>query len=123
MPLRWKIESKERLLTVIAEGDVTRPEVDALLDTIERADLFGYRKLFDGIGADTTMGPDNILALGVRMRTHHADHAVGPLAIAVPDDKVALISRVLGMLAAARRPLRVFHEVEAARDWILKQPH
>jgi hypothetical protein len=33
-----------------------------------------------------------------------------------------MFSRVLGMLAAATRPMRVFHDAGPARDWILKQP-
>lgn len=122
MPLNWTIDSKAKLLTVVAEGDVTRAEFEAYLDLIDQADLHTYRKLFNGIHADTSMGAENILALGVRMRTSHRINPVGPLAVIVAEDKVAMISRVLGMLAAARRPMRIFHEVGPAHDWILKQP-
>ncbi|MCC8432077.1 hypothetical protein [Reyranella aquatilis] len=109
-------------MTVVAEGDVTRPEFEAYLDVIDNAELYTYRKLFDGGAADTSMGAENILAVGVRMRSAHQTRAVGPLAVVVPEDKIAMVSRVLGMLAAADRPMRVFHEAGPARDWILKQP-
>jgi hypothetical protein len=122
MPVHWTIESKHRLMTVVAEGDVTRPEFDAYLDVIDNAELYTYRKLFDGSAADTSMGAENILAVGVRMRSAHQTRAVGPLAVVVSEDKIAMVSRVLGMLAAADRPMRVFHEAVPARDWILKQP-
>lgn len=122
MPVHWTIESKHRLMTVVAEGDVTRPEFDAYLDVIDNAELFTYRKLFDGSAADTSMGAENILAVGVRMRSAHQTRAVGPLAVVVSEDKIAMVSRVLGMLAAADRPMRVFHEAGPARDWIVKQP-
>ncbi len=121
MPIYWTIDSKERLMTVIAEGDVTRPEFESYLDVIDNANLHAYRKLFDGGSADTRMGAEDIMAMGVRMRSAHQSHAVGPLAVVVPEDKIAMMSRVLGMLAAANRPMRVFHEVGAARDWIRKQ--
>lgn len=121
MPLYWTIDSKEQLMTAVAEGDVTRPEFEAYLDVIDKAGLYAYRKLFDGSNADTTMGAENILAVGVRMRSANQSHAVGPLAVVVHEDKIEMISRVLGMLAAANRPMRVFHEARAARDWILKQ--
>lgn len=111
-----------RLLTAVAEGDVTRPEFEAYLDMLDQAGVHGYRKLFDGLHADTSMGAENILAMGVRMRASHQVHAVGPLAVVVAQDRVAMISRVLGILAAARRPMRIFHELGPARDWILKQP-
>lgn len=122
MPLHWTIDSKAKLLTVVAEGDVTRAEFESYLDVIDQAGLHTYRKLFDGIGADTSMGQEQILAIGVRMRASHRTQPVGPLAVAVAEDKVAMVSRVLGMLAAANRPMRVFHESGPARDWILKQP-
>ena len=122
MPLHWTIDSKTHLFTIVAEGDITRAEFEACLDVIDQAGLHPYRKLFDGIHADTRMGPEDILAMGVRMRTSHQTQSVGPLAIAIAEDKVAMLSRVLGMLAAANRPMRIFHQVEPARDWILKQP-
>lgn len=122
MPLHWTIDSKERLLTVVAEGDISRAEFEAYLDVIDKAGLHTYRKLFDGARGETSMGSENILAMGVRMRTSHQTQAVGPLAVVVPEDKIAMVSRVLGMLAAANRPMRVFHEVGPAREWILKQP-
>lgn len=121
MPLHWTIDSKAKLLTVVAEGDVTRAEFEAYLDVIDQADLHIYRKLFDGLRADTSMGAEQLLAIGVRMRSSHQVHPVGPLAVAVAEDKVDMVSRVLGMLAAARRPMRVFHEAGRAREWILKQ--
>lgn len=122
MPLHWTIDSKAKLLTVVAEGDVTRAEFESYLDVIDQAGLHTYRKLFNGLDADTSMGPEHILAMGVRMRTSHQVQPVGPLAVAVTEDKVAMFSRVLGMLAAATRPMRVFHEAGPAHDWILKQP-
>jgi len=121
MPLYWTIDSKAKLVTVVAEGVVTQADFEAYLDVIDQAGLHAYCKLFDGVDADTSMGPEQILAVGVRMRTSHHSRPVGPLAIAVAEDKVAMVSRVLGMLAAASRPMRVFHASAPAREWILKQ--
>jgi hypothetical protein len=39
MPLHWKIDSRERLITVVAEGNVTRSDVDAYLDVLDGAGL------------------------------------------------------------------------------------
>lgn len=107
MPLHWTIDSKAKLLTAVAECDVTRAEFESCLDMIDQAGLHTYRKLFDGMDVDTSMGPEHILAMGVRMRTSHQTQPVGPLAVAVAEDKVAMFSRVLGMLAAATRPMRL----------------
>lgn len=123
MAFHWKIDSQEKLITVVAEGDVTRAEVDAFLDVLEGTECFSYRKLFDGTTADTRMPPEEILALGVRMRAAHIqDRTLGALAAVVPDDKVELVSRVLGMLAAAKRPMRVFSSLQPAQEWLQRQP-
>lgn len=122
MPFHWKIDSQQKLITVVAEGDVTKAEVDSFLDVLHGTDSYDYCKLFDGSSGDTRMPPEDMLALGVRMRSMHIEgRALGALAVVVPDDKVDLVSRVLGMLAAAKRPMRVFSELSQAKDWIERQ--
>ena len=122
MPLHWTIDSKERLVVAVAEGEVTRDEVQAYLDAVTGAKALAYRKLFDASRGETTMGPEEMMALGVMFRSFHARGEVGPLAIVVPDGKVELVSRVLGILAAAERPMRVFRESEPAQRWIENLP-
>ena len=118
MPLHWTIDSRFKLFSVIADGHVDFGEVNRMLDAMAGADAHGYRKLFDGSQGDTQMSPTEILSLGVRMRSIHTTGPMGPLAMVVPDDKYYLIARVLGMLAAARRPMRVFKDPQKARQWL-----
>jgi hypothetical protein len=120
MPLHWDISHSNQLMVVVAEGMITRQEVDRMLDEMIAERALGYRKLFDGAQGDTAMGPSEILDLGVRMRTLHQHGTMGPLAVVVPADKWGLVARVLGMLAAARRPMRVFPNVAKARRWLNK---
>lgn len=122
MPLHWIIDPDKKLVTAVAEGDVTRVEFDAFLDDMNRAGADAYRKLFDGGRGGTHMGAEDMLALGARMRASHADGPIGPLAVVVPEEHIETIDRVLGMLAAAERPMRVFRQVGAARKWISDQP-
>jgi len=122
MPLHWTIYPEQKLMTAVAEGEVTRAEFEAYLDAMGAADAHGYRKLFDGAHGEAHMPAEEILALGVRMRSSHATGPMGPLPVVVPDALAEPLGRVLGMLAAARRPMRVFGEVEAARKWIGSLP-
>jgi len=122
MPLQWTIDSRQKLVTVIAEGDVTRADFDAFLDAVKAANAYPYRKLFDGLRGDTRMGPDDLLALGARMRASHEQGPIGPLAAVIPDEKADLVARVLGILATAERPMRVFREIAPARRWINRLP-
>ena len=118
MPLHWTIDATEKLVTATAEGGITRAEFEAFLDAVGGADAHGYRKLFDGAQAEPQMKPHDILALGARMRAAHTAGPIGALAAVVPRDMVDELGRVLGILATARRPMRVFREIEPARKWI-----
>lgn len=119
MPLHWEVDLQQKLVTVVAEGDVTRAEVEAYLDAIDAAGLYAFRKLFDARHGRTHMPREELLALGARMRaTHAAGHAMGALAAVLPDGYEEAASRVLGMMAAAERPMRVFRQVGPARKWI-----
>lgn len=119
MSLHWTIDSRDRLVVAVADGDVTRAEMEHYLRVLDGANAMGYRKLFDASNGDTSMSADDLLAIGVQIRDRHSrGEALGPLAIVIPPDKSDLVSRILGILAAADRPMRVFEAIEPARRWI-----
>lgn len=68
------------------------------------------------------MSQEDLLALGVLFRGYHVRGAVGPLAVVVSDAQLDRVSRLLGILATAGRPMRVFNDLEAARRWLDRQP-
>ncbi len=123
MPLHWTLDSKQRLVIAIAEGDVTRAEVENYFAVMDGAGTLPYRKLFDCTRGETSMTSEDMLAIGVQIRVRHAAGVTpGALAIVVPPDKAELVSRVLGILATADRPMRVFAEIGPARRWIDSLP-
>jgi hypothetical protein len=122
MPLHWNINHGKHLMVVAAEGSVAREEVDQMLDEMVAEGALGYRKLFDGTHGDTAMPPSDLLALGVRMRTLHHHGTMGPLAVIVPANKWGIIARVLGILATANRPMRIFKAAGTAHRWLEKNP-
>lgn len=121
MPLHWDISHGKQLMVVVTDGLVAREEVDRMLDEMVAERALGYRKLFDGTHGDTDMPPSDLLALGVRMRALHRHGTMGPLAVIVPVDKWGIIARVLGILAAAKRPMRTFKNARSAHRWLEQQ--
>lgn len=117
MPLHWTFNSGNRLVVVLADGLVTRSEVETFLTEMADAGALSYRKLFDGRVGETAMDFDDLLQIASRIRALHAQ-PVGPLAVVMPKDKFMLLSRVLGVLAAADRPMRIFTDLRPARRWI-----
>ena len=118
MPLQWTIDPEFHFVVVVAEGEVTRPEAEELLEAMASRGAMTYRKLFDGTEGTTSMSPEDLRALGVRVRAHHAQGPMGALALVLPPDKVERIRPILGMLAAADRPMRIFRDHKRARRWL-----
>jgi hypothetical protein len=117
MPIYWTIDSKQQLVVVTAEGDITHADAQQYLDTIEGCGAVGYRKLYDGRAGNLAMSHDEMMAIGAKIRGQH-HRPVGALAIVLPDDQAELVARLLGILASADRPLKLFTSVPPAQRWI-----
>ena len=117
MTIRWTIDHDRKRVVATAEGDVTRAEFDAYLDAMASEGALAYPKLFDGTAGDTSMDANELLALAVRIRSFH-NQPVGPVALILPEDKSHLVLRVLGALAAAKRPMKIFRSLKPAQRWI-----
>jgi hypothetical protein len=63
------------------------------------------------------MDTDELLAIGARIRSLQQG-AVGPLAFVMQKHRLARLARILGILATARRPMRLFEQPEPARRWL-----
>lgn len=118
MPLYWVIDSRERLMTAVAEGGVTKEEANAYLDAMAGAGAGCYRRLFDGGGGEPLMDDHDIMGLAARMRGMQQLGQPGPLAVVMPRDKHERFARVLGVLAVPDRPMRFFSDAAAARAWL-----
>lgn len=120
--VHWKVDSESQLFEVVCGGFVEASEIHQMLDELVGSGALGYRKLFDGSRADTNLGAMDILNIGARLRSmHEPGIALGPLAVVIPDSKYMLLSRALGILAAARRPMRVFSDPQKARHWLFSR--
>lgn len=126
MALHWFIDSRKRLIIVTAEGPVSRAEIDGLLDAVTGAKALGYRKLVDATAGRFALSALDLLAIGARVRSLHAG-SVGAVAIVLPNglprdgepaDAPTLVARLIGILASAKRPLRLFKSVTTAKRWL-----
>lgn len=118
MPLYWTIDSKARLFTGVAEGSVSMSDVVELLEAMAGAKAMAYRKLFDGRAAIPTMTSDEMLSLCARIRSYHEQGMMGALALVATPEQTMAFARLLGALASAERPIRVFTTPRQARNWI-----
>lgn len=105
-------------MTAVAEGGVSKEEVNAYLDAMVGARAGSYRRLFDGSAGEPLMDDEDIMGLAARMRGMQQGGRPGPLAIVMPRARHEQFARMLGILAVPDRPIRFFSDPAAARAWL-----
>lgn len=118
MPLYWIIDSRAGLVSAVAEGDVSLADAMAFLRTLSGAMVIDYRKLFDGRAGSSSMSAQELLVICAEIRSHHSLGKVGALAVIANPDQTEPFARVLGALALADRPMRLFDNPARARNWL-----
>jgi hypothetical protein len=121
MPLYWTIDSRAGIVSAVAEGDVSLADVMAFLRTLSGARVTHYRKLFDGRAGRSVMTAQELLVITAEIRSHHGLGKVGALAIVANPEQTGPFARVLGALALADRPMRLFDGPTRARNWLEAQ--
>ena len=121
MPLYWTIHSKERLFIGSGVGDVTFADAMALLEALAGAKALSYRKLFDGRAVKAVMTGEELLTVCFKIRSYHEQKPIGAVAMVGTPEQTVHFSRLLGALASADRPMKVFTSVRQARNWLDRQ--
>jgi hypothetical protein len=62
-----------------------------------------------------------MLSLCARIRSYHERGMMGTLALVVTAEQTMVFARLLGALASAKRPIKVFDNPRQARNWIEDQ--
>jgi hypothetical protein len=119
MALHYFIDSRKRLVSVTAEGGITRADVDAYLEAVIGAGALEYRKLFDWRAGTPAMDFSEVMSVAVTARSYH-DRPHGALAVVLSERQrqSEQLARVLGVLLTAPRPMRVFSSLVTASRWL-----
>jgi hypothetical protein len=126
MTLHWFIDSRRRLVTITADGAVSRAEIDEMLDAVMGAGALAYRKLVDVTAGRSDLSEHDMLEIGARVRTLHGN-AVGAVALVLPNQSLTdeasseaetLVARLIGIIASAKRPFRICKTVGSAKRWL-----
>lgn len=118
MPLRWKVLHDQKLIHVVAEGAVTRRELEDHFDAVVVEDALEYGKLFDASRAEPVYGDDDVLALGARLSAYTATMKSGPLAVVGAGEALESAFRRFVNISPSQRPARLFRTEAEARAWL-----
>ena len=102
-----------------AAGIVTAADFTELVKAIVGAGAIGYAKLFDGSAEDLKITRADLLLIGANLRSLHSHPGgVGALAVVLVPRKHQAAARLLGILATASRPMRLFTSRPPAERWL-----
>jgi hypothetical protein len=118
MPISWFIESRARTVTLVAEGEVSLDQVKEYLDAVAGAKALAYGKLIDVRKAQSAMTADELMLLMAMLREYHRQGPMGPLAVVATDEQSVTFARLLGAMASAERPMKLFSTELPARRWL-----
>lgn len=118
MALNWTIDSKARLFTASGDGDVTLADAMSLLEALAGSGALPYRKLFDSRAVKSSMTGDELLMVCAKIRAFHEQGPVSALAIVCTPEQTVTFAPLLGALAAADRPIKLFASLRQAQAWL-----
>jgi len=121
MPLRWDIRHEEKLIHVVAEGEVTLKEMEAHFDALVVANALAYSKLFDATRLKPVYDDADVMAMGARLSAYTSHFPSGPLAVVGHDDAVVLAFKRFVNILPSKRPAAIFKTEKKARAWLATQ--
>ena len=117
MPLHWIIDSRAELVSAVAEGECRSPGHGLPAHPVRREGhgLSQAVRRPQRHVVDERAGAARDL---VEIRSHHNLGKVGALAVISNPEQTEPFARVLGALALADRPMRLFDNPTRARNWL-----
>jgi hypothetical protein len=118
MAILWTVSHPERLVVAVGQNSVTATDILFCVDGMLKAGVISYRKIYDMTLVAITMPQLDLRAVGKRMAAMADNQGFGPVAIVVSSNGVAGSARHFEETSAAKRPVRIFRDLYAAREWL-----
>ena len=118
MPVHWTISHPQRLVVAVAKDQVTVADIEQYFAGVTADDAMSYRKIFEITHTPMALSEENLKALGQRVIFYAQHGQIGPLAIVAASDESYAQAQTFAQAATVRRPLQIFRELHAARQWL-----
>jgi hypothetical protein len=122
MPVHWTVSHPQRLVVAVAKDTVTASDIEQYFAGVTAEGGMAYRKIFEITRTPLALSEDNLRALGQRVVFYAQHGQIGPLAIVAASDESYAQAKIFAESAPVDRPLQIFRELHAARQWLEAQP-
>jgi hypothetical protein len=119
MPIHLEISRLNRLLVIVARGQVTPDEVRDLVKQMVDNEVRHFSKIIDVSGSSTEMGREQVEAMATMLRAEKGTR--GPIAFVIHPDRQGFAD-LFADATKADRPVRLFRSLHDARRWLQELP-
>jgi len=102
----------------VAKDPVTVADIEQYFAGVTADGGMAYAKIFEITQTPLAISEDNLQALGQRVMFYAQHGQIGPLAIVAASDESYAQAQIFAKAAAVKRPLQIFRELHAARQWL-----
>lgn len=118
MPIGWGVDHAARLVSASAKGVLSRQDIETYLDDLAAAATLSYRKVFHMGDCRLALSPEDMIAIGARIRAFESIDPMGRVAVIACSPELYDQARLFETVVVAERPLRIFRHAEAAYEWL-----
>ena len=117
MPLHMDIVPIQRLVVIVARGEVTADDLANNVKELIAANVAHYAKIIDVSTSRWVLTAEQIDAIAETLRGDPNSDVRGPVAFIVrPEDEG--FAQVFSKVTEGDRPVRLFHSLHQARRWL-----
>ncbi len=108
-----------RLVVIVARGEVTAEEIAENTRRLVEADVPGYAKIIDTTQSKSALSREQVEKVAALLRGDPADRTRGAVAFVVNPDRKGF-AEAFAEVTKGERPIQLFRSLHAARRWLLE---
>lgn len=116
--IAYSVDTKQRLVTAVAEGVVSAEDVRRHLSREEQDSALRFRELIDARRAWVDLSPAQVREIVDLLRSLSLQHYLGPTAVVVSSPIAFGVMRMLENLVEDVCVVRPFRDFEQAESWV-----
>jgi hypothetical protein len=118
MSLQWKVSHLDHMVICVSEDVVTLGDFQEYLAALKKENALPFRKIFIATEGRSGMSGDDRKELAILLTNFLETEGLGPFAVVGGVKRNNELAEVFKSLATVRRPMRLFPDIHAAREWL-----
>ena len=118
MPIHMDISAINRLVVIVARGQVTADEIRENTEKLVAAKVPAYAKIIDVSGSSSDLTREQVEKIAALLRGDPADQKRGAVAFVINPNRKGFAD-AFAEVTKGERPIQLFRSLHDARRWLL----